>query len=148
MLRLSICCLKYCSLCKIVAEDLEQNCATLGLRLQKRLSIKPGGKLQLLIPRPFGGLILRLLSDQVRFGSAGRLPFMIHLPNSSQHFLAIVVAEHELLAALVSLKKLDGDLQQSVDEIGWIDTEKLGLPKDNGFELPIGQLQKLHEHCW
>lgn len=88
--------------------------------------------------------------DQARFGSTGRLPFMIHLPNSPRHFLAIIVAERELLFALASLKN-DSDAisySQTVDEIGWIDTERLGLPKDNGFELSIGQLQKLHEFCW
>lgn len=92
-----------------------------------------------------------IIIDQSRFGSLGRLPILINLPHTSVHCLAVVIAEDQLLFAVVSLNVTHNERNMpeiGLGEIGWIDSERLGISANNGFELSLHQLERLHKFAW
>lgn len=132
---------------QIVVDDLESKSSAIGVRHHKKQLHKASGASHA-PTRPM--LSLTGSVDQAKFGSATRLPFFIHLHNQPTYFLAVVIAEHGLRFALVSFK-IDADSPfppHPIHELGWIETSKLGIPEDNGFQLSLQQLKRIYDYSW
>ncbi|KAK4703340.1 mediator of RNA polymerase II transcription subunit 14, partial [Phenoliferia sp. Uapishka_3] len=129
--------------------EVESRAAFLGFRTVRRLALRK--------------------SDWDRFGSASSNPpfIFIHLPQLSNNYLVLQLAEEGFIFALISVHEVTESLQQFLvlDELGWLDKSpsngdwepasplsrpgdrKRPVPVPFGFDVSVDDLRDLYQYC-
>jgi len=122
-----------------VTDDLDLKFNYLGLTALRKLMFKPGGSYPFSSLPPFqtdrsnadsfASLFPSpLLSPEIaKFGPSSRLFLYVPLPDTPTHFFVAVMTQATFRFALISVRQVqeNGMRWLMIDEIGWLDDEKL-----------------------